>query len=174
MIVKGTYYLINWNTESGFSDNWIIKLTDNKWINNEMDLDWIKYFNIYIKSCSIGIYWMLIINGHRSHMSVEFNDYCKFNNIIIVNMPVYSSYLLQLLDIGIFSPLKTAYGHQINLFIRVFINHITKSEFFIAYLIAYDKIFIEKNNFQRSRYFTLKFRLYYFKIEYLSLYVYIF
>ena len=111
MIVKGIYYFVNWSTKSGFLDDWIIKLIDNRWINNEMGLDWIKYFNIYIKSCSIGAYWMLIIDGYRSYMSVEFDDYYKFNNIITVNMSVYLSHLLQSLDVEIFLFLKTAYGH---------------------------------------------------------------
>ena len=88
---------------------------------------------------------MLIIDGHRNHISIKFNNYCKLNNIITINMPTHSSYLLQPLDVGIFSPLKAAYGHQINLFIWASINHITKSEFFVAYLAARDKIFTEKN-----------------------------
>ena len=60
-------------------------------------------------------------------------------------MPVYSSHLLQPLNIGIFLSLKAAYNHQINLFIQASINHITKLEFFVTYLVAYDKIFIKKN-----------------------------
>ena len=52
-------------------------------------------------------------------MSIEFDDYCKFNNIITVNMPAYSSHLLQLLDIKIFSFLKAAYNYQINLLFRL-------------------------------------------------------
>ena len=111
MIIKDTYYFINWNIESDFSDDWIIKLIDNGWINNKMGLDWIKHFNIYIKNCFIGVYWMLIIDDHRSHMSVKFDDYCKFNNIIIVSMSAHLSHLLQLLDIRIFSFLKAVYGH---------------------------------------------------------------
>ena len=78
-------------------------------------------------------------------MSVEFDNYCKFNNIIIVNMPAYSSHLLQLLNVGIFLFLKTVYSYQINLFIQAFINYIIKLEFFIVYLIVQDKIFIKKN-----------------------------
>ena len=54
---------------------------------------------------------MLIINGHRSHMSVKFNNYCKLNNIIIVSMPAHLSHLLQPLNVGIFLSLKTVYGH---------------------------------------------------------------
>ena len=78
-------------------------------------------------------------------MSVEFNNYYKLNNIITISMPAHLSHLLQLLDVGIFLSLKAAYGHQINLFIWAFINHITKLEFFVTYLVVCDKIFIEKN-----------------------------
>ena len=39
MIIKGTYYLINWSTESDLLNNWIIKLTDNGWINNKIGLN---------------------------------------------------------------------------------------------------------------------------------------
>ena len=49
------------------------------------------------------------------------------------------------MNVGLFSPLKIIYGHQINLFIRASINHIIKSEFLIAYLAAHNIIFIEKN-----------------------------
>ena len=49
------------------------------------------------------------------------------------------------MDVGLYSPLKVIYGYQINLFIRASINHITKLEFFIAYLAAHNTIFIKKN-----------------------------
>ena len=108
-------------------------------------MDWIKHFNIYTKNRSTGAYRILIINNHRNHISIKFDDYYKLNNIITISMSTHSSHLLQPLDVRIFSPLKTAYDHQINLFIQTSINHITKLEFFIAYLIAHNKIFIKKN-----------------------------
>ncbi|KAI0991821.1 hypothetical protein K3495_g16366 [Podosphaera aphanis] len=60
-------------------------------------------------------------------------------------MPPHSSHILQPLDVALYSPLKRAYGDQINLFIRSFINHITKSDFFVAFKAAHDKVFTEKN-----------------------------
>ena len=54
---------------------------------------------------------MLIINNHESHISIKFNNYCKFNNIIIITIPAHSSYLLQPLNIGLFLFLKIAYNH---------------------------------------------------------------
>lgn len=88
---------------------------------------------------------MLIVDGHESHISVEFNQYYKNNNIIPISMPLHSSHLVQLLDVALYSPLKRAYGGEINNFIWISINYITKTEFFIAFKAVYDKIFIEDN-----------------------------
>ena len=60
-------------------------------------------------------------------------------------MPPHSSHLLQPLDVGCFSPLKCAYGHQISSLIRDHINHITKLEFLPAFKAAYQQLIIKKN-----------------------------
>ncbi|KAF4490738.1 Pogo transposable element with ZNF domain [Colletotrichum fructicola Nara gc5] len=145
VIVKGVYHLASWTTESGFPGNWVIKPTANGWTDNQTGLDWIKHFDKHTKNRTKGVYRMLIIDGHESHLSAEFDDYCKQNNIITVSMPAHSSHLLQPLDIALYSPLKRAYGDEINLFIRASINHITKSEFFIAFHQAHNKVFNEEN-----------------------------
>ena len=88
---------------------------------------------------------MIIIDGHDSHQSAEFDKYCEDNNIITVGMPPHSSHLLQPLDVALYSPLKRAYGDEINLFIKARINHITKSKFFPAFMAAHFKIFTETN-----------------------------
>ncbi|MBD4413537.1 hypothetical protein GUG95_20060, partial [Xanthomonas citri pv. citri] len=72
-------------------------------------------------------------------------QYCKDNKIITISMPPHSSHLLQPLDVALYSPLKRAYGDEINLFIRASINHITKSEFFLAFKAAHNKTFTAEN-----------------------------
>ena len=54
---------------------------------------------------------MLIIDSHDSYISTKFNDYCKFNKIVIVNMSIHSFHLLQLLDVGLYLLLKFAYNY---------------------------------------------------------------
>ena len=49
-------------------------------------------------------------------------------------MPAHSSYILQPLDVGCFSPLKTVYGRQVEGLMRLGVNHILKEEFLTAYL----------------------------------------
>ena len=76
---------------------------------------------------------MLIIDGYESHVSGDFQAFCKEKNIITILMPPYSSYLLQPLDVGCFGPLKRAYGREIEGFIKAYVNYITKVEFLIAF-----------------------------------------
>ena len=54
---------------------------------------------------------MLIIDNYDSYTFIEFDEYCKFNNIITITMPVHSSHLLQPLNIELYSSLKVAYGY---------------------------------------------------------------
>ena len=48
-------------------------------------------------------------------------------------MPVYSSHLLQPLDVGCFAPLKRAYGRFVGDFARVGYNHFDKLDFLAEY-----------------------------------------
>ena len=54
---------------------------------------------------------MLIIDSHESHIFAEFDEYCKVNNIVTVNILVHSSHLLQLLNIELYSSLKPTYNY---------------------------------------------------------------
>ena len=88
---------------------------------------------------------MLVLNGHKSHKSAEFQEYYMAYNIITLCLPPYSSYLTQPLDIGCFSVLKRAYSQQIKTFIKAYINYITKVKFFLAFKAAYLASIIAQN-----------------------------
>ena len=88
---------------------------------------------------------MLALDGHESHRSIDFEDYCKQQNIIPICLPPHSSHLTQPLDAGFFSQLKKAYGKEIEVFVRSHINHITKVEFFLAFTAAYKASMTKKN-----------------------------
>ena len=60
-------------------------------------------------------------------------------------MPAHSSHILQPLDVGCFSPLKTAYGRQVERLMRLSVNHISKEEFLSAYLLAHRASFTTSN-----------------------------
>ena len=82
---------------------------------------------------------MLLLNGHKSHISAAFNNYCKSNNIITLCLLPYSFYLTQPLDIRYFSVFKRVYSRQIEDFIRVHFTYITKVEFLLVFKTTYQE-----------------------------------
>ena len=78
-----------------------------------------------------------MLDGHENHKSPQFDNFCKDNKIITLCLPSHSSHLLQPLDVRCFNPLKRAYGKELEGFIKSHINHITKTEFLIAFHAAH-------------------------------------
>ena len=60
-------------------------------------------------------------------------------------MPAHSSHILQPLDVGCFSPLKRAYGQQIEDMMWAHMSHITKDDFFPAFYAAFNIAMTESN-----------------------------
>ena len=79
---------------------------DNKW----SGLCWLKEkFTPWAKRRLRGTYCMLIIDGHGSHVSLEFIEYCTQNQIVALCLPPHTTHILQPLDVRIFGPLANAY-----------------------------------------------------------------
>ncbi len=81
---------------------------------------------------------MIVLDGYESHFSAVFNEYYIENKIIIICLFTHSSHITQPLDIGCFNVLKRIYSCQLKVFIWAHINHIIKSEFFIAFVAVYN------------------------------------
>jgi hypothetical protein len=60
-------------------------------------------------------------------------------------MPPYLSYLLQLLNVGCFSPLKQAYSDKINSLSQYSTKKIKKEAFLLAFKVAFKKLIIKEN-----------------------------
>ncbi|KAH5791053.1 hypothetical protein HBI89_212980 [Parastagonospora nodorum] len=108
-------------------------------------LQWLKHFDEHTKRRVTGAYRLLIIDGHESHDSLEFQQYCKDNKIITICMPPHSSHLLQPLNVGCFAPLKKAYGRQAEELMRNQITHITKLKFLPCFKRAFDAAITPSN-----------------------------
>ena len=145
IILAAQYHLANWYTECDLPADWRIATTDNGWTTNTVGLDWIKHFDFHSAPRTKGKYRLLILDGHESHHSTEFELHCQQNNIITLCMPPHSSHLLQPLDVGCFGPLKQAYGRQVEDLMRMHINHISKLEFLCSFREAFFASMTEKN-----------------------------
>jgi hypothetical protein len=145
VVVAGKTHLESWYRDSPFPPEWTIDLSETGWTNNRIGLDWIKHFDKHSRSRTTGGKRLLVLDGHESHHSAEFEDFCKENNIITLCMPPHSSHLLQPLDVGCFSILKRSYGKEIEKMMRNHIHHITKPDFFLAFHAAFLTTFTPEN-----------------------------
>jgi hypothetical protein len=80
--------------------DWAVAVSDNGWTNDGLGAEWIRHFHRYTE-----------------------------NKIITLCMPPHTSQLLQPLDVGCFSPLKTAYGHEMSELARQGVFHIDRLDF---------------------------------------------
>ena len=132
VIFKGKVFIESWF--DGLPDDWRFEVSRKGWTSDEIGLRWLeKLFIPSTSSRTKGKYRLLILDGHGSHLTAEFDQICEKNDIIAICMPPHSSHLLQPLDIGYFAVLKRAYARLIELKMRARINYIDKLDFLEAY-----------------------------------------
>jgi hypothetical protein len=132
IIFKGKVFIESWF--DSLAPNWKINKSANGWTTDEISLDWLQnHFIPYIEGRSKGKYRLLVLDGHGSHLTAQFDQICTEHNIIPICMPAHSSHLLQPLDVACFAPLKRAYGGLVESLTRNGIDHIDKLDFLTAY-----------------------------------------
>jgi hypothetical protein len=132
IIFSGKVHQSQWYQD--IDPDWVIGLSDNGWTNNELGLFWLeKIFEKHTATRTLGRYWLLILDGHASHESAEFDLFCKNHQIVPLYMPSHSSDKLQPLDVACFAPLKEAYGAAVMRSIQNGIHHIDKENFLDLY-----------------------------------------
>src|SRR5271154_3671166 len=71
----------------------VLHVSENGWTDSLIALDWLEHFNTYTKAQTRGKYRLLILDGHASHVSFPFIQYCEDNNIIPLCLPPHYSSL---------------------------------------------------------------------------------
>ncbi|CEL00931.1 hypothetical protein ASPCAL00523 [Aspergillus calidoustus] len=146
IIFKGKVHIEGWFEELGLPADWRIELSANGWTTDQITLRWLeKCFIPYTTERTIGSHRLLVLDGHGSHLTPDFDKVCRDNKIICICMPAHSSHLLQPLDVGCFGPLKRAYGGLVEAKMRLGFHHIDKHDFLQAYPEARQRVFTKAN-----------------------------
>jgi hypothetical protein len=115
-------------------EGWRLDKSQNGWTTDEIGIKWLKnQFVPETEKRRKGAYRLLVLDGHGSHLTPQFDEICTQNNIIPICMPAHSSHLLQPLDVSVFAPLKRGYGGLVEQRMRHGFNHIGKLDFLGAY-----------------------------------------
>jgi hypothetical protein len=89
--------------------------SENGWSNDDLGVNWLeRVFNRETKEKAGRGWRLLILDGHHSHVNLQFIDYADRNRILLAVLPSHTTHRLQPLDVGIFGPLARAYSNALN------------------------------------------------------------
>jgi hypothetical protein len=129
-------------------DSIFVTSSPSGWTNEELGLAWLRdIFDRYTKEKARRSYRLLVTDGHSSHVSKPFIDYCDQNRILLAIYPPHSTHTLQPLDVVLFSPLARAYSAELSRlnFRAQGLLSVNKSDFIPLFKAAFTSAFTEKN-----------------------------
>jgi hypothetical protein len=83
------------------------------------------------------------MDGHGSHLIMDFIDYCDRNRILLLVYPPHSTHTLQPLDVAMFKPLSSAYSAQVAAFMERCqgLTSMSKRDFYPMFRAAWETAF---------------------------------
>jgi hypothetical protein len=150
LIYKGESHDLqdSWVDQIEETDEVYFAASANGWTCKSLGLQWLqKVFDPATKAKAGRSKRLLIVDGHSSHVNMEFINWADQNGIIIHILPAHTTHRLQPLDVGLFSPLSTAYSNQLNSLMHKGLGMVsmTKRFFYPLFRDAYWASFTKKN-----------------------------
>lgn len=145
IIFKATYQQSSWHRQldSQYSK---IATSPKGWTDNYLGLLWLReHFEIETAKRQVGEYRLLLLDGHESHCTLRFIEFCVKKKIILLILPPHTTHLLQPLDVVIFSPLARYYSSEVEDHMREKHYWLEKEDFITYYQNARKKALRESN-----------------------------
>lgn len=121
----------------------------NGWSDDKIGLGWIEeYFErLTGHITSPRDYRLLIVDGHSSHVNLEFITFADAHRILLAILPPHSTHRLQPLDVGLFGPLSNYYSQAIDRLLveGQGITYLSKRDFYSLFIEAWSKAFTANN-----------------------------
>ena len=114
------------------------------WSNNDVGLAWLEQvFDRFTKQKARRAWRLLILDGHGSHLTQDFINYCDRNRILLAVFPPHSTHTLQPLDVVMFKPLSSAYSKQLSTYLQKSqgLVPVKKGDFFPLFWSAWQSAF---------------------------------
>ncbi|KAF7564356.1 HTH-Tnp-Tc5 multi-domain protein [Pyrenophora tritici-repentis] len=92
---------------------WLYTASENGWTSNAIGVEWLERVFLPETALLEDRWRMLILDGHGSHISLDFLWTCKKNKVYLLFLPAHASHILQPLDLSVFSVVKRFYRQQI-------------------------------------------------------------
>jgi len=103
-VILNFHFLLLPNLSLGYSQK--------GWTDNEIGIEYAKHFESQTRATAKGRWRVLYVDGHGSHVTRGFLQFCKNNKIHILCYPAHTTHIYQGLDVVIFSPMKQEFGRR--------------------------------------------------------------
>ncbi|KAE8224052.1 hypothetical protein CF319_g3001 [Tilletia indica] len=128
VIMSASQHSESW-VNNDLPDTTLLAVSPNGYTDDILALKWIKHFDARTKGMTKGNKRLLIFDGHGSHCTKQFIDYCNEAKIIPFSLPPHSSHILQPLDVSVFQPMKHWHREAIDAATRTGCTNFNKIEF---------------------------------------------
>jgi len=110
-------------------------------------LEWLRHFDKHTRDRQggNGRPRLLILDGHRSHINLEFCQYAIDNNIELLCFPSHTTPLLQPLDVCLFGPLQNYHSKAADDYMRDTHAAVVKGTFWKFYSAARRQAYTKEN-----------------------------
>lgn len=111
VIFKAQSVQITWFKADNIPDA-LYTTSEKGWTSNSIGLHWLT--EVFLpETFNSDQYRLLVLDGHGSHITVEFMWQCYQSKVLLLYLPAHTSHILQPLDLTCFSSLKGRYRTQI-------------------------------------------------------------
>ncbi len=143
MLIITEVQLLMSHFNNDLDDDVLITIFDTDYSNDWISLWWLKHFNRFSQKHQKNAWRMLVINDYESHHTCEFLFYCENHKIILFNVSLHTTHLLQSLDVFVFQSLKHWHSKMINRAVQMSDKIFSKVKFLTVFNKFWIKIFKE-------------------------------
>ena len=135
-----------WLISPELTKGWRFSCTKRGWTSDVHGLEWLRRcFEPETREKANGGWRILILDGHGSHVTLDFMKHCRDHKIILLRLVPHTSHLCQPLDVGLFGPLKSTLSAKLEPLFQTEVSRIRKSEWLTAFAEAREDTFSESN-----------------------------
>lgn len=88
--------------------DWFLGRSDSGWMKSEIFYEYVvNGVNKWIDENNIKRPVLLLVDGHRTHLTMELSEYCSNSGIILYALPPNTTHMMQPADVSVFKPLKS-------------------------------------------------------------------
>lgn len=134
VILSGATIQRRWvsQTHRTLPGRYLLAVTPTAYINDEILLGWARHFEVQTRKRQIGKWRLLILDGHSSHFTKQFIQFCDDHLILLFATIPHTTHITQPLDVVVFQPYKHWYGQAISKAFRLRCVDFDKIEFLQA------------------------------------------